>query len=125
MRSEVTAARTWEALRDAESLARDPVTRAGELLQQIGRERDTRREAAEQTGRLRRSRSLELAPARTAAGVILELLPGAHGPELAALKHQAQQLEQSPPVSEAERLRRIRAFGMEQADIARRLNPYG
>ena len=39
VRSEVTAARAWEALRAAESQGRDPLTRAGELLEQIKLER--------------------------------------------------------------------------------------
>ncbi len=124
VRSEVTAARAWEALRAAESQGRDPLTRAGELLEQIKLERDSRQQITSSTTAIRRSRRSELAPARIAAALIWELLPGAHGPELDALKHQAQQLEQSPPVSEAERRKGIAALQAKEINVARMLNPY-
>jgi hypothetical protein len=123
--AEVTSARSQETLEAADSWAQDPLRRAGELVRQIDQERDTRRQVAARTAPLQRSRRPELAPARGIAGFIHALLPAAHGPELAALNHRAHQLELSPPISEAQRLKQIRALQAKELHNSQMVNPYG
>jgi hypothetical protein len=118
----VTSASTREALTAAEARGREPLVRTGELLRQIDRERQARREIQTWAAPTQRSRRPELQPARKAIQLIIDMLPNANGSELDQLRQQAQQLEHAPPISETERRRRLEAFQREQVEIAERLN---
>jgi hypothetical protein len=123
-RGNVTAARTWQAMSDAEDQARDPMLRAGELLRQIDQERNARREIQAYAAPVQRSRKPELHPVREAMRLLLDMLPTANGAEqLDTLRQEARQLaEQEPPMSEAERRRRIQALQRKELEITGRLN---
>jgi hypothetical protein len=124
-RGNVTAARTWQALSDAQEQARDPVLRAGELLRQIDRERQTRHEIRAQAAATQRTRKPELQAARRAVQLLVDMLPNATGAALDALEQQAKQLDQrlhiAPPVSEEQRRRDIEALALKQVHNARLL----
>jgi hypothetical protein len=139
VRDDITSARTQEgALAAAEVRARDPLGRAGRLHRQIERERELRRLAERRVVPELRSRSPDRAPRRDLAGFIRALLPRAHGADLESLEQQTRQLEQPPPMSQAEQRRHIQELAMEQVtraagleergrleQTARLFNPYG
>jgi hypothetical protein len=123
VRGDITSARTRDALGAAEARARDPVGRAGELHLQIEREQAVRRQAGARVALYQRSRSPELAPARSMANLIAALLPGAHGAALDTLDGQARQLEVTRPVSEEERRRSTESLARKEVRNAQLLNP--
>jgi hypothetical protein len=122
---DIAAAESWETLQAADDRARDPYERAVELLAEVERERSTRGDMKDRLAPFQRSRGSALALARELGGNILAMARHAHGADLDALDQQARQLEREPPMSEAERARRLAAFARDQAEFGRAINPYG
>jgi hypothetical protein len=123
--ADVGAARSRDALQKAEDRALDPYDRAVGLLAEIVREQGQRDQIKERLRPALRARSSPTALLREMAVNMKAALPGSHGVELDALDQRSQQLLRDPPLSEAEKHRRLAAFQRDQAEIGRLINPYG
>ena len=125
VRTDVTSASTREALEIAKTCVGDHVQLADRLHEEIEREAAIRDDTIARLAPVWRSRRPELAQARDEAGLIQRRLPGAYGTELEVLDQRSQQLQVSPPVTEADRLRSQRALQAKELHNARMVNPYG
>jgi hypothetical protein len=123
--ADIKAAETWEALHDAEVRARDPLLRAGALLQEIEHEQGIRDATNNNLRPIQRSRTSPLALLHEMAGNIKAALPSAHGAELDSLYQQSQQLIDAPPQSPAEQQRHIQALARLQIERAQGLEIRG
>jgi hypothetical protein len=115
----VTRARSWETMHDADDRAADPYRRGEALVEQIDRDRNTRREIEGRADAMQRTHAPVLAAMCDMAANLHAMAKRSHGAALDSLNQQSRQLEQTSPIGQAERLRGIAALSEREVEHAR------